>query len=108
MAGADHIGRKDCVFLARSFGLVFVEEGMKTGLAVLATVLLTTLSAAAHASCDDTAKDKKLAGAALKSFMTKCEKDAATTCAAEAKAKNLHGAAEKSFSTKCVKDATGH
>lgn len=81
---------------------------MKIVLAVLATVLLATSAAAANVSCDATAKDKKLAGAALKSFMTKCERDAATTCADEAKAKKLHGAAEKSFTTKCVKDASGH
>jgi hypothetical protein len=59
------------------------------------------------ATCAATAKDKKLAGAALKSFMTKCEKDAKTKCTANAKDKKLHGAAETSFTKKCVKDATG-
>jgi len=62
---------------------------------------------AADATCDATAKDKKLAGAALTSFMKKCEKDAASKCAADAKARNLHGAAQTSFTTKCLKDATG-
>jgi hypothetical protein len=65
-------------------------------------------SPAADETCDARAKDKKLAGAALTSFMTKCEKDAKASCDASAKAKNLHGAAETSFTTKCVKDAVGH
>jgi hypothetical protein len=79
---------------------------MRTTLALVITALLST-SALADATCNATAKDKKLAGAALKSFMTKCERDAQTKCDADAKTKNLHGAAQKSFTTKCVKDATG-
>ena len=70
--------------------------------------LLVTPSLAADDTCDVRAKDKKLAGAALTSFMTKCEKDSKASCDATAKAKNLHGAAETSFTTKCVKDAVGH
>lgn len=70
-------------------------------------IALAATAIAADATCDATAKEKKLAGAVLKSFMTKCEKDATTKCTADAKAKNLHGAAEKSFTTKCVKDASG-
>ncbi len=62
---------------------------------------------AADDTCDARAKEKKLAGAALTSFMTKCEKDAKAKCDADAKAKSLHGAAETSFTTKCVKDAVG-
>ncbi len=67
----------------------------------------TALAFAADETCDARAKEKKLAGAALTSFMTKCEKDAKATCEATAKAKNLHGAAETSFTPKCVKDAVG-
>ncbi len=75
---------------------------------VLAGCLTFTGSAfAADDTCDARAKDKKLAGAALTSFMTKCEKDAKAKCDADAKAKKLHGAAETSFTTKCVKDAVG-
>jgi hypothetical protein len=78
----------------------------------IATVLvvgfmLTGSAFAADDTCDARAKEKKLAGAALTSFLTKCEKDAKATCEATAKAKNLHGAAETSFTTKCVKDAVG-
>jgi hypothetical protein len=70
--------------------------------------LLAGPTLGADETCDARAKDKKLAGAALTSFMTKCEKDAKASCDTTAKAKNLHGAAETSFTTKCVKDAVGH
>jgi hypothetical protein len=53
-------------------------------------------------ACATQATDKKLAGAAKTSFMTKCEK---TACESQAKDKNLHGAAMTSFVKKCVKDA---
>jgi len=67
----------------------------------LAVVAAPTLAFAEDA-CMTSAMDKKLAGAAKTSFMTKCEKDA---CMAQAKDKNLHGAAEMSFVKKCVKDS---
>lgn len=77
---------------------------------ILSAIICLTFSASAFAAdmtCDATAKDKKLHGAALKSFMTKCEKDATAKCAAQATDKKLHGAAETSFTKKCVKDASG-
>ena len=46
--------------------------------------------------------DKKLAGAAKTSFLTKCER---TTCESQAADKKLNGAAKTSFVKKCVKDA---
>jgi hypothetical protein len=56
--------------------------------------------------CAAQAAGKKLAGAAMNSFMKKCERDAATaTCAATAAEKKLAGAAKASFTKKCVKDA---
>ena len=58
-------------------------------------------------ACAVRAGDKKLAGAALKSFMTKCERDAKSACDVTAKEKKLSGAARTSFTTKCVKDAVG-
>ncbi|RUO99271.1 PsiF family protein [Hyphomicrobium sp.] len=79
---------------------------MKTLLICLLSVGLSG-AALADETCSATAKDKKLAGAALKSFMTKCEKDAKAKCSSDAKDKKLHGAAETSFTKKCVKDATG-
>jgi len=63
--------------------------------------------AAADPTCHDQAAGKKLAGAALTSFMKKCEKDAATACDAQAAEKKLSGAAKTSFTKKCVNDATG-
>jgi hypothetical protein len=59
------------------------------------------------ASCKMQATDKKLAGAALNSFMTKCEKDATAACDKAAADKKLAGAAKTSFTKKCVTDATG-
>ncbi len=58
-------------------------------------------------TCKAQAGDKKLAGAALNSFMTKCEKDAKSSCDTQAGEKKLAGAAKTSFTTKCVKDAVG-
>jgi len=75
----------------------------------IAVVLFLSSSAslAADATCDARAKEKKLGGAALKSFVTKCEKDSTEHSAADAKAKKLHGAADTSFTKKCAKDAVG-
>jgi hypothetical protein len=83
------------------------EDPMKK---ILLAALLSTFAATAFAqdaTCKGQASDKKLAGAALKSFMTKCEKDATTSCAAQAADKKLAGAAKTSFTKKCVSDAVG-
>jgi hypothetical protein len=75
---------------------------------LLAAILsLATFSASAQTAttCKSQADEKKLAGAALKSFMTKCERDAQATC--DAKEKKLAGAAKTSFTKKCVTDAKG-
>ena len=78
---------------------------MKTIALALALTFATT---AAYAdSCKATAADKKLAGAAMNSFMKKCQTDAKKSCDDQAKEKNLHGAAQTSFTKKCVTDATG-
>jgi len=72
----------------------------------LAALALAIVGAPTLAFADDAcmtqAMDKKLAGAAKTSFMTKCEK---TACSAQAADKKLHGAAMTSFVNKCVKDA---
>ena len=62
---------------------------------------------AAEATCKDQATEKKLEGAALTSFMTKCEKDATAACDADSKAKKLAGAALTTHMKKCVADKTG-
>ena len=79
---------------------------------MLLAALLTTFAATALAqdgttTCKAQAGDKKLAGAALKSFMTKCQKDAKASCASQATEKKLAGAAKRSFTKKCISDAVG-
>ncbi|HZV20409.1 MAG TPA: hypothetical protein VE986_02565 [Hyphomicrobiales bacterium] len=77
-------------------------------LTALAAVIIFGSSAAfADPTCQEQATAKKLAGAALSSFMTKCEKDAAAACQKTSAEKKLAGAAKTSFETKCVKDAVG-
>ena len=79
-----------------------------------AAAALCALSFAAHAadsSCESSAADKHLSGAAKTSFIKKCERtakeSAATTqCNDQADDKKLHGAARTSFVKKCVKDAS--
>jgi hypothetical protein len=78
---------------------------MKSMLLAAALSLIVT---SAHATCKSEAADKKLAGAALKSFMTKCEKDAKTKCEADSSAKKLAGAARTSHMKKCVLDELGN
>ncbi|WP_186416673.1 hypothetical protein [Bosea sp. CS1GBMeth4] len=80
---------------------------MKT---LILAVLALGLSAPAFAqspSCNLQATEKKLAGAAKTSFLTKCEKDAGAACDKQAADRKLSGAAKTSFTTKCVKDAVG-
>ncbi|MER2264232.1 hypothetical protein [Methylobacterium oxalidis] len=78
--------------------------------AVSVAILVLALSGhamAAEGTCKARATDKKLAGAALNSFMKKCESDAQTTCDTAAGDKKLAGAAKSSFTKKCVTDAVG-
>jgi ABC-type molybdate transport system substrate-binding protein len=83
-----------------------MEVSVKKILLAAAFALVCT---AANATCKSDAADKNakpLAGAALKSFMTKCEKDAKAKCEADSKGK-LAGAALRSHVTKCTKDQVG-
>jgi hypothetical protein len=75
---------------------------------MLLAAALSLIVTSAHATCKSEAADKKLAGAALKSFMTKCEKDAKTKCEADSSAKKLAGAARTSHMKKCVLDELGN
>lgn len=72
-----------------------------------ALILLAGIAQAAGPTCTAQATEKKLAGAALKSFMTKCEGDAKAACATNATGQKLAGAAKSSFEKKCVSDAVG-
>ncbi|MDQ2779165.1 MAG: hypothetical protein M3Y32_06375 [Pseudomonadota bacterium] len=77
---------------------------------IAACTLLAGQAFAADASCSTQAADKKLHGAAMTSFMKKCEKDAGMAapneaCMTTATEKKLAGAAKNSFMKKCEKDA---
>lgn len=61
----------------------------------------------ASATCKSDAADKKLAGAALNSFMKKCETDAKKKCDTDAMSQKLSGAAKNSHIKKCTTDAVG-
>jgi hypothetical protein len=77
---------------------------MKT---IIIAAALSLVATSAFATCKSDAAAKKLAGAALTSFMTKCEKDATAACEADSTAKKLAGAARASHMKKCVNDAVG-
>ena len=79
---------------------------MKAGL-TLALLCGFATGAMADGTCKSMASDKKLAGAAMASFMKKCTNDATATCNTTAAGKKLSGAAKTSFTKKCVNDATG-
>jgi hypothetical protein len=74
---------------------------------VFAAVFSLVASSAFAASCKVEAGNKKLAGAAMTSFMTKCETDAKVTCEKDSATKKLAGAAKDAHMKKCVADATG-
>lgn len=78
---------------------------MKT---IVLALSLSLMATSAFASCKSEAEGKKLAGAALKSFMTKCEKDANAACEKDSMDKKLAGAAKTSHMKKCVTDTVGN
>jgi hypothetical protein len=70
-------------------------------------VVLATAGYAQPTDCRTAAAEKKLAGAALASFMKKCERDAQSACRLYASDQKLTGAARSSFTAKCVRDKVG-
>jgi hypothetical protein len=82
------------------------EDKMKT--LVVMTALPLTCGSVYADSCKVEAGSKKLAGAAMTSFMKKCETDATAACDKSAAEKKLSGAAKTSFTKKCVSDAVGN
>jgi len=74
---------------------------------VLMGAAMAPLAHAEGVTCKANAGDKKLAGAALTSFMKKCETDAKARCEVASSDKKLAGAAKTSFTKKCVSDAVG-
>jgi hypothetical protein len=75
---------------------------------LIAAAFVMAASSAHAAACKMEASNKKLAGAALNSFMTKCEKDAQAMCDKSAADMKLSGAAKNSHIKKCVTDAVGN
>jgi hypothetical protein len=75
---------------------------MKKFVALLTITFAASLANAADSACMAAAKEKKLAGAAQKSYVKKCEADAKVKCDAAATAKKLAGAAKNSNVKKCV------
>ncbi len=75
---------------------------------VIAAAALSLMATSAFATCKSDAAGKKLAGAALTSFMTKCEKDATAACEKDSTDKKLAGAAKTSHMKKCVTDTVGN
>ena len=69
--------------------------------------ILASSAFAQEPSCKAQSAEKKLAGAAQKSFLKKCETDATKGCNTAAAEKKLAGAAKASFTKKCVTDAVG-
>lgn len=80
---------------------------MKTGLLAVAFALYASAVMAQGATCTMQSQEKKLAGAAQKSFMKKCEGDARKACETDSVAKRLSGATKASHMKKCVADAVG-
>jgi hypothetical protein len=75
---------------------------------LLAAAFVLAAGNAHAAACKIEASNKKLAGAALNSFMTKCQKDAQAMCDKSAADKKLAGAAKDSHIKKCLNDAVGN
>ena len=86
--------------------LVHIDDSRHSDARVDFALALALAAVPALAYADDAcmtqATDKKLAGAAKTSFMTKCER---TACEGQAADKKLAGAAKTSFVKKCVTDA---
>jgi hypothetical protein len=59
------------------------------------------------ADLNDPGRSEEACGHPLKSFMSKCEKDAATVCSKSASDKKLSGAAKSSHVKQCVSDTVG-
>lgn len=105
MMGTGGLGTTLCVPSGCTFHAK--ECAVKMILLAAAFGLFALPALAANETCKEAAADKKLAGAALTSFMTRCETDATKVCEGAAADKKLVGAAKTAFTNKCVSDAVG-
>ena len=85
--------------------VLLAAAGLGLGAALLAATPVATHAQAVN--CKEAAAEKKLAGAALSSFIKKCQADARSACDQSAAEKKLSGAAKSSFTGKCVRDKVG-
>jgi hypothetical protein len=74
---------------------------MKTLMTAVIAFAFCHSALAGDSACLDQAVEKKLAGAAMASFMKKCARESCDTAGAD---KKLAGAARTSFTKKCVAD----
>jgi hypothetical protein len=96
---AGHVLSIDTILCAgRDSGMRRIALGLSIAVAAVST---------ACAACKSDATARKLAGAALASFMKKCERDAAASCEQSSVELKLVGAAKTSHMKKCVDDAVG-
>jgi hypothetical protein len=84
-----------------------IGQSMREIIIAGALSLLSISALAAPPTCKGEASAKKLAGAALTSFMDKCGRDAKTSCEGAANDRKLSGAARTSFTNKCLSDTVG-
>jgi hypothetical protein len=81
---------------------------MTAAATAVALVLFLSAGPSFAQSCKEKAAKQNLAGAALKSFMGKCEREAQEACDTKATGQKLAGAAKSSFAKKCVTEAVGN
>jgi uncharacterized protein len=84
-----------------------IDQLKKQEVAVAAPPKEPAPAPAQRTTCLAQSSEKMLAGAAAKSFMTECEKDAVATCQESAAEKKLYGAAKVAHLKKCVESAVG-
>jgi hypothetical protein len=95
---------KQTLLIALLYGL---SAGIGYAQTPAATPSTPQVPATQSSTCKSQAAEKKLAGAALSSFLKKCQADATALCNTAAADKKLAGAAKASFTKKCVSDAVG-
>jgi hypothetical protein len=102
------IGARRGVVPMKSLGRIAWRAHMRTVFVAAFLMVFGIASAFAQETCESKAigaNGKPLAGAAKKTFLQKCKKDACEPKAVDSNGKPLKGAAKKSFLKKCEKGA---